>query len=158
MTSASPLTKTPDTMKLQCPLVCPGVGIALGWPGSVAAMSAVNACAVGMPSRTSPPLRISCTDHGAQPGRQMFAATSSGEACSRYSRLAWPTSSAWQNTGVPCVFANQIADAEVVDVGVGQQDRAHVAGAETQLRSDASTSSRLPGKPGVDQHATAIVG
>ena len=110
VTSASPLTSTPSTTNEQCPPVCPGLGMAIGAPGRPAATSAVSACAVGMPSRVNAPLRLIATDHFSQRGCQMCSATSAGEACSRYSRLACPTSSAWQYTGMPWVLANQIAE------------------------------------------------
>jgi hypothetical protein len=48
--------------------------------------------------------------------------------------------------------------AEVVDVGVRQQDGAHIAGAETQLpqrRQDVVVGAR---KAGVDQHHARVVG
>ena len=56
-------------MKEQCPPVWPGVGIGIGVPGSVVATSLVSACAVGMPSPVSPPMRTMRAIHTAHSGR-----------------------------------------------------------------------------------------
>ena len=93
---ASPATRTRPITYEQWPAVCPGVGMAFGCPGSVAATSGVRAWVPGMPSRTMPPLATASSDHFSQLGRQAWDSTTSGETCWRYSRLAWPTSSAWQ--------------------------------------------------------------
>ncbi len=147
VTSASPLTSTPSTMNEQWPPVCPGLGMAIGVPGSPAATSSVNACAVGMPSRVNAPLRLIATDHFSQRGCQTCVATSTGDACSRYSRWAWPTSAAWQYTGVPWVFANQIADPKWSMCAWVNRIARRSSTPNPRSRSEVSTSSRLPGKP-----------
>ena len=48
--------------------------------------------------------------------------------------------------------------AEVVDVGVGQQDRPHVVDAEPQLPQRVQHIIAAAGKPGVDQHDAVLVG
>ena len=136
--------------------MCPGVGIDLGAPGSPAATSSVSGWAVGMPARVRAPLRMIATDHLRNFGCQARAATSDGDACSRYSRLEWPTSSAWQKTGVPCVFGEPDGRAEVVDVGVGQQDCAHVVDAESELAQRVQHVGAVAGEAGVDEHDAAL--
>ena len=54
--------------------------------------------------------------------------------------------------------ANQIAEPEVVDVGVGQQDCAHVVGAEAELAQRGEHVVAVAGKAGVDQHDAVVVG
>ena len=152
VTSASPLTSTPSTTNEQCPPVWPGVGIAIGAPGSPAATSSVSACAVGMPSRVNAPLRLIATDHFSQRGCQMCVATSTGDACSRYSRLAWPTSSAWQYTGVPWVFANQMAEPKWSMWAWVNRIARRSSTPNPSWRSEAEHVVAAAGKAGVDQH------
>ena len=46
----------------------------------------------------------------------------------------------------------------MVDVGVGQQDRAHVVDAEAELAQRRQHVVAAAGEPGVDQHDAAVVG
>ncbi len=100
-----------------------------------------------MPSRVNAPLRLIATDHFSHRGCQTCMATSTGDACSRYSRLAWPTSSAWQYTGVPCVFANQMAEPKWSMWAWVNRIARRSSTPNPSCRNEASTSSRLPGKP-----------
>ena len=127
--------------------MCPGVGTHTGAPGSCVAVSAVSAAVVGMPSWVSAPLRMIDTDHLSHFGCHALRATATGEACSRYSRLECPTSSVWQYTGVPWVPANQIAVPKwSMWAWVNRIARTSPA-PKPRARSEASTSSRCPGKP-----------
>ena len=102
----------------------PGVGMAIGLPGRLAAMSSVSACVVGMPSRIIAPLREIATDHFSHCGRQMRVARSIGDTCSRYSRLAVPDLRSVAIHRRAMGFREPNGRTEVIDVGVRQQYRA----------------------------------
>ena len=158
VTSASPLTSTPSTTNEQCPPVWPGLGMAIGAPGRAAATSSVSACVVGMPSWVNAPLRLIATDHFSQRGCQSCAATSD-----RRSLLEVLALGVADLVGVAihrCAMGFREPDrrAEVVDVGVGQQDRAQVVDAEAELAQRVQHVVAAAGEPRVDQDHAAVVG
>ena len=135
-----------------------GRRIAIGVPGSAAATSSVRARAVGMPSRVSAPLRAMSSDHFRYRGCQTLAASSIGDTCSRYSRWAWPTSSAWQNTGVPWVFANQMAEPKWSTWAWVSRIAWMSSTPKPSSRTECEHFVALTGEAGVDDHDAAAVG
>ncbi len=158
VTSASPLTSTPSTTNEQCPPVWPGVGIAIGVPGRRAATSSVSACVVGMPSRVSAPLRAD--RH--RPRQVARLPDVLGDVHRRRLLQILPL-------GVPDLggvavhrgamgFREPDGRTEVVDVGMGQQDRAEVVDAEAELPQRVQHLVAAAGEPGVDQQDAVAVG
>ena len=139
-------------MNEQCPPVCPGVGIAIGAPGSAAATSSVSALRGRDAVARERALAAISSDHFSQRGCQAC-----GDEVDRRCLLQILALGVADLVGVAvdrCAMGFREPDgrAEMVDVGVGQQDRADVVDAEAELAQRREHVVAAAGEAGVDQH------